>query len=109
MARGVICRRRQDDTCSNVVAQLVVPETLKDKVFKGINDDMRHFDIERPLDLAKSRFFWPKMSKEIRQRGKSFRAYVLRRSPQPHRVAPLVPITSSAPLQLVCHDRLLET
>ena len=75
---GVLYRRRQDDTSPDVL-QLVVPKTLKKKAFTGIHDDMGHLGIERTLDLARSRFFWLKMSKEIEMMVKSCKACALRK------------------------------
>lgn len=86
--------------------QLVIPEALKLKVFQGIHENMGHFGVERTLALARSRFFWSGMAKELTQMVKTCKRCVLRRSPRPHRVAPLVPIVSSSPMELVCIDYL---
>lgn len=86
--------------------QLVLPEALREIAFKGIHDDLGHFAIERTLDLAKSRFFWTSMTKDIKNRIKTCKSCVLRRSPQPHRVAPLVNLSSSEPMELMCIDYL---
>lgn len=83
-----------------------MPEALKQKALKGIHDDMGHLGVERNLELGRSQFFWPKMSKDFEDRIKSCRVCALHKVPTPHRAAPLVNISSSAPMELVCMDYL---
>lgn len=101
---GVLHRERGEG--DQVTTQLVIPEALKVKAFQGIHDNMGHFGIERTLALARSRFFWPRMTKELTQMVRTCKRCVLRKSPQPHKVAPLVPIVSTSPMELVCIDYL---
>ena len=100
----VLYRERDDD--GRRTTQLVVPESLKGKVFSGIHGEMGHFGVERTVSLARSRFFWPKMAKELSEMVRTCKSCVLRKSPQKHKVAPLVPIVSTSPLELVCIDYL---
>ena len=104
--QGILYRIRKDDSSSCEVAQLVIPEVLKSRAFDGIHGDMGHFGVERTLDLARSRFFWPNMSKDISMMVKRCKPCALQKAPQPKQVAPLVPISSSASLELVCIDYL---
>ena len=66
---------------------------------------MGHFSTEKTLDLARMRFFWPRMSKDIVRMIRSCGPFVLRKSPQTSQ-APLVNIVTSEPLELVCMDYL---
>jgi transposase InsO family protein len=106
LKQGILYGRRKEDAQARNVFQLVIPEDLKEKAFSGIHNDVGHFSTERTLHLARSRFFWSGMAKDIEQRVKTCRACLLRRAPQPRQVAPLVNITSSEPLELVCIDYL---
>ena len=60
---GVLHRKVQRK--GEVVEQLVIPYTHRRRALEGIHDDMGHFGVERTLDLARDRFFWPKMTQEI--------------------------------------------
>jgi len=99
---GVLYRRCKQDTGENW--QLVVPQDLRTKVFEGIHDKMGHFSIDKTSTLAHKRFYWPGMTKELNQRIKSCGPCVMRKS-QPREV-PLVSITTTEPLELVCIDYL---
>lgn len=45
--------------------QLMLPEGLRSLVLKNLHDDMGHMGTERTLDLARKRFYWPKMSAAV--------------------------------------------
>ncbi|KAK7921783.1 hypothetical protein WMY93_008685 [Mugilogobius chulae] len=100
---GVLYRKRQDnDTLSY---QLVLPEDLRLFVLKSLHDDMGHLGIDRTLDLVRARFYWPRMASDVEQRVKTCGRCVRRKS-LPERSAPLVNITTSRPLELLCMDFL---
>uniref|UniRef100_A0A8C2FDP1 Gypsy retrotransposon integrase-like protein 1 n=1 Tax=Cyprinus carpio TaxID=7962 RepID=A0A8C2FDP1_CYPCA len=66
---------------------------------------MGHLGIERNLDLARSRFYWPKMAMTVEEKIKTCERCVKRKTP-PERAAPLVNIMTSRPLEIVCMDFL---
>ncbi|KAK7945555.1 hypothetical protein WMY93_001283 [Mugilogobius chulae] len=100
---GVLYRKRQDnDTLSY---QLVLPEDLRPFVLKSLHDDMGHLGIDRTLDLVRARFYWPRMASDVEQKVKTCGRCVRRKS-LPERSAPLVNITTSRPLELLCMDFL---
>lgn len=45
--------------------QLVLPEELRDIVFRSYHDDLGHQGRDRTLSLLKRRFFWPGMETAI--------------------------------------------
>ena len=71
-----------------------------------MHNDVGHFGLERSLDLARCRFYWPGMAKDIEEWVRTCESCVLRRAPKPSHAASLVNITSSEPLELVCVDYL---
>ncbi|KAK3726814.1 hypothetical protein QZH41_019605 [Actinostola sp. cb2023] len=103
---GIIYKRSKTGPQGEDVLLLLVPEALKEKALTGIHDEVGHFSTERTLDLARSRFFWSGMAKDVERWVKTCKACVLRKAPQPQRVAPLVSITTTEPLELVCVDYL---
>ncbi|XP_038555072.1 uncharacterized protein LOC119888541 [Micropterus salmoides] len=100
---GVLYRRRQDGP--NIIFQLVLPEELRSVALKSLHDDMGHMGVERTVDLARARFYWPKMYMAIEKMIGTCERCVRRKSP-PERAAPLMNIKTSRPLELVCMDFL---
>ncbi len=66
---GVLFRRRQDQ--GGVLYQLALPVDLREMVLTSLHDDMGHLGIERTLDLARSRFYWPKMAMTVEEKIKA--------------------------------------
>lgn len=85
--------------------QLVLPEELRDMVMQSLHDDMGHLGIDRTLDLARARFFWPRMATDIEKKIKRCSRCVCRKA-LPQKAAPLVNIQVTRPLELVCVDFL---
>jgi hypothetical protein len=85
--------------------QLVLPKFLIDVVFQAYHSDLGHQGRDRTLSLIKSRFYWPGIDNDIRtlvqQCGRC-----IRRKTAPPIAAKLVPISTSAPMELVCIDYL---
>ncbi|KAL0199310.1 hypothetical protein M9458_007850 [Cirrhinus mrigala] len=100
---GILYRKRQEGI--QTYHQLVLPETLRPLVLKSLHDDMGHMGVERTLDLVRKRFYWPKMSADVESRIKTCHRCVRRKS-LPEKAAPLVNITATRPLELVCMDFL---
>jgi len=100
---GILYRRGQDNKQTSY--QLVLPEECRSTVLKSLHDDMGHMGIERTLDLARTRFYWPKMAADIEHKIKTCGCCV-RHKTLPERPAPLVSIQTSRPLELICMDFL---
>lgn len=67
----------------------------------SIHDDMGHLGIDRTLDLVRARFYWPRMA-DVEEMIRTCGRCVRRKTPP----APLVNITTSRPLELLCMDFL---
>lgn len=100
---GVLYRKRQEGAQTH--HQLVLPEDLRPLVLKSLHDDMGHMGVDRTIDLVRKRFYWPKMSAEVEMKIKTCDRCVRRKVPQ-EKAAPLVNITATRPLELVCMDFL---
>lgn len=85
--------------------QLVLPSVYIEQVLEGLHNNMGHPGRDRTSSLIRDRFFWPGMSMDVENWIKQCGRCVRRKSPTNTR-APLVSITSSYPLELVCMDYL---
>lgn len=85
--------------------QLVLPSSHRERAFKGVRDEVGHMGIERTLELARARFYWPKMARYIEERCKDCQRCV-RRKVRAQKASKLVNIKVSGPLELVCIDFL---
>lgn len=86
------------------VKQLVVPSKLRRKVLKSLHDGMGHPGRDRTMDLVRCRFYWPGWAEEVRRKVSQCRNCVCRKAKE--ELAPLVPIVSTQPMQIVCIDYL---
>ena len=82
--------------------QLIIPCSLRKSVLAGTHDDVGHLGRSRSIQLTQDRFYWPRMSKDIDDYIRNCPCCV-RRKPLKS-VAPLVPISSSQPFELLCID-----
>lgn len=85
--------------------QLILLSSYRERAFKGVHDETGHMGIERTLELARARFFWPKMTKYIEKKCKMCERCV-RRKAKVQRASKLVNIKVSGPLELVRMDFL---
>ncbi|XP_027895131.1 uncharacterized protein LOC114158020 isoform X1 [Xiphophorus couchianus] len=98
---GILYRKRKDGP--NVSYQLVLPEALRATALRSLHHDMGHLGVERTVDLARTRFYWPKMYMTIDKMVKACERCV-RRKTHPEKAAPLMNIKTYRPLELVCID-----
>ena len=101
---GILYRKKMDKTTE--VYQLILPEKHRKEVLKGLHDDIGHMGRERTLDLVSTRFYWPGMSEAVKAHIKNCLPCIKRKMKIPDR-APMVPIQSYQPMELVCIDYLL--
>ena len=104
LLNGILYRVTKDPLTKQKRFQFVIPETLKADALFGVHDRAGHQGQPRTLSLARQRFFWYDMEKDVRSHVKSCRRCVLSKTPEPSARAPLESIKTSAPLELVCVD-----
>ena len=100
MEKGVLFRR----TATN--KQIVLPKTFHSMVFKELHDSMRHLGSEKVVDLARRRFYWPYMQRDIEYYVRKQCSCIKSKRPNVPDKAPLVPITSTYPFEMVSMDFL---
>jgi hypothetical protein len=92
---GILWRKR------GPVMQLVVPHCYRMTVYKELHQNMCHLGAERVVELARERFFWPHMQRNITHFVTKECSCVKQRAPAKKTRAPLQNITTYAPLELV--------
>lgn len=101
---GILYHVSKNPTTKKNNFQYVVPVALRGLVLKGVHDDAGHQGQHRTLWLARQRFYCNSMENDIKLYVSQCKRCVLNKTPEPEARAPLVSITTTAPLELVCID-----
>ena len=75
--------------------QLVLPSKFRLLVYKYLHDDMGHLGVDRVLTLARDRYYWPGMQKDVERYVTSECTCLKQKRPHRHLRAPLQPIITS--------------
>lgn len=103
MQQEVLCREvKNKDEESKF--QVVVPTHLRERVFQSLHEEMGHGGRDRTLSLVLDRFYWPGVSSDIEKQVAGCKRCICRKSVSQQ--APLVPMVSTYPMELVCVDFL---
>ena len=86
--------------------QLVLPQCYHTLIFQELHDKMGHLGSEKVEELARQRFYWPYMQADIESYIRDKCACVASKRPNIPEKAPLIPISVSAPFEMVCIDFL---
>ena len=86
--------------------QLLLPDSYKDFAWSHLHCDLGHPGRERSLSLLQERFYWPGMYEFVENKIKSCKRCVVAKSPHLPESAPLHPISTSQPMELICVDFL---
>ena len=84
--------------------QLVLPTKFHDLVFQELHSKMGHLGHEKVEELSRQRFYWPFMQQDIEFFIRNKCVCLARKQPVLPERAPLVPITTSAPFEMICID-----
>jgi transposase InsO family protein len=85
--------------------QLVVPKVYRSLVLRELHDSMGHVRGNKVLLLLRSRFYWPYMQLEVEEYVSNCRC-VVDQKPNQKIFAPLEPVTTTSPFELVSLDFL---
>ncbi|XP_024120340.2 uncharacterized protein LOC112141437 [Oryzias melastigma] len=100
---NILYRRRQ--VGARATYQLVLPARFCDTVLTSLHDHMGHMGVDRTLDLVRTRFYWPRMVADVEKKVKTC-SRCIRTKARPEKAAPLVNISTTRPLELLCMDFL---
>ena len=83
---------------------MVLTKVYQKRVYEELHENMGHLGAERVTELARERFYWPFMRADITHYVTKVCHCLKQRKPPTHINAPLQPILSTAPFQLVSMD-----
>lgn len=104
MLDGILYRVLKDSLTGKKRYQYVMPASLVKQALQGVHDEAGHQGQYRTLYLARQRFFWVDMERDIREYVKSCKRCVVSKTPEPEGRAPLESIKTTSPLEMVCMD-----
>ena len=84
--------------------RMVLPKKYHKRVYEELHENMGYLGADRVVELARERFFWPFMRADITHYVTKVCRCLKQRKPGTHVNAPLQPIISTAPFQLVSMD-----
>ena len=67
LKNGLLYQKVQLQHRDKIRHQFVLPEGYQKRAVMALHDDFGHLGMEKTLGLLKDRFFWPKMSENVRQ------------------------------------------
>ena len=92
-------------TNGETINQLVFPSKFHIMLSRAFHDEAGHLGQERTLHFIQDRCFWPQMSKSSQKHISNCLRCKLRKGPT-NQKAPLINISSSEPMELLCVDFL---
>ena len=105
---GVLFRYLQPVDGALGVLQTVVPVALRQGILRDLHGGAAggHLGADKTLSRLRERFYWPGYFNDVREWCRNCGTCQSRKSPAPKARAPLQPILTSRPLQLVATDIL---
>lgn len=101
---GMLYKVKKGRQMNMTIHQIVVPDSLKRQVLRGLHDSSGHQEQPRTVSLARQRFFWMGMERDIVNHVRNCFRCVVGKTPEPNVRAPLESIITSEPMVLVCID-----
>ncbi|RXN38043.1 Retrovirus-related Pol polyprotein from transposon 412 [Labeo rohita] len=101
---GMLFRVKKDNHMNKKLHQFIVPDALKQQVLHGLHDAAGHQGRSRTLLLARQRFFWTGMERDIANYVRNCMRCIVGKTPEPKDCAPLENIHTSEPMELICID-----
>ena len=84
--------------------QIILPKDFHQIVYQELHEKMGHLGVEKVVDLAQQRFYWPKMAENIKHYVQSKCRCIVSKKPNVPERAPLTPIEAQYPFQMISID-----
>lgn len=101
---GVLFRTIFDPRDGEEICQLVVPESLRYKVYESQHDHCGHFGKRSTLERMRRNYYWPTMSKDVQGWVQGCKRCALAKDVFPKIRAPMTCTNVSAPLEVLAMD-----
>ncbi len=95
---GVLYRKKSDRS------QLILPSQLRQMVYHELHDEMGHLGADRVVSLARDRFYWPHMQRDIEHYCTRVCSCLQQKKPNRQTREPLGRIETTAPFELISID-----
>ena len=86
--------------------QIVLPTEYRQLVYDELHVKMAHLGAEKTIELARQRFYWPRMAHDIEFYIRKKCRCLVNKSPNVKEMAPLKPIQANHPFQMITIDYL---
>ena len=100
LENNVLVRRTVSHT------QIVLPKSYHHLVFEELHNKMGHLGSEKVVELARKRFYWPYMQRDIEFYIRKRCRCIMSKKPNAPEKAPLVPVNATFPFEMVSIDFL---
>ena len=87
-----------------VERQIVLPKTYHQLVYTELHENLAHLGSDRVYDLARTRFYWPRMQNQIEFYVRKQCRCVIAKQPNMADKAPLIPIECRSPFEMLSID-----
>lgn len=87
-------------------AQLVLPTTFHQLIYKELHEEMGHLRVERTLSLIRDRFYWPHMQRDVDHYVTKVCSCLKWKRPNKPTRAPLVNVVTTYPFEMASIDYL---
>ena len=104
LENGLLYRKAHFKTTNKLIHQFVMPVQFRKRTVMVCHDDYGHLGMDRVLVLLQERYFWPKMSEDVRMYIRQCDRCM--RFKKTKERTELFPITATYPLELVHLDFL---
>ena len=101
---GVVYRRWKPTNKDEWQWQIVLPKTMRENAIHSLHDESGHFCHTKTLNRVKYRYFWPGMSTDVKDWCTKCVKCQKKRDAVPNFRAPLRPIITTRPRELVTID-----
>ena len=100
LKEGILVRKTVNAT------QILLPKMYQDLVYKELHENMGHLGCEKVVELARKRFFWPYMQKDIQFYIQKRCRCIVSKKPNIPEKACLIPVNATSPFEMVSIDFL---
>lgn len=102
---GVVCRKVYDSSTLETLKQVLFPKSKIQALLDTCHKQAAHPGTEQMLSLLRRNFYWPQMEQVVQHYAQNCPRCTLHKARANIR-APLVPLTTKAPMQIVAMDFL---